>query len=176
MPASIDARPFLVFSSCVVASSLSTAETLFRPRFLTSATSVGLSSGMPGTYHDSEGSALTSPLIASMRPLTIFLHEPQPVPARVALPTAGTVVLPARMAATMVPLQTPLQSQICLSSGMSARLNSSPRTVAPVKNISSRRAGAGASVMNSRTSSSAGPRSPNMHAAATLPSRTIAFQ
>jgi hypothetical protein len=40
------------------------------------------------------------------------LHEPQPVQARVALPTAGSVHLPALIAVTMVPLHTPLQSQI----------------------------------------------------------------
>src|SRR5215468_7647598 len=107
---SIDARPLRLFSSSPVPSSRSTADTLLRPRRFTSATSVALSIGTAATYHDSLGSAFTPPATASMSPFTSFLHEPHPVPARVALPTAGTVHLPALMALTMVPLHTPLQS------------------------------------------------------------------
>ena len=94
MPLSIDARPALLFSSSPVPSSRSTAETLLSPRSLTAATSAGLSSGTAGTYQLSLGSAFTPPATASISPFTSFLHEPQPVPARVALPTAGTVHLP----------------------------------------------------------------------------------
>ena len=94
MPLSIDASPLRLFSSSPVPSSRSTADTLLRPRAFTSATSVGLSSGTAATYHDSLGSAFTPPATASISPFTSFLQLPQPVPARVALPTAGTVHLP----------------------------------------------------------------------------------
>src|SRR5829696_931182 len=111
MPLSIDARPLRLFSSSPVPSSRSTAETLLSPRSFTAATSVGLSIGTAATYHDSDGSAFTPPATASMSPLTSVLQLPHPVPARVAFPTAGTVHFPALIAAQMVPLLTPLQSQ-----------------------------------------------------------------
>src|SRR6188508_3004438 len=101
MPLSIDARLLRLFSS-------------------SAATSVGLSIGTAATYHDSLGSAFTPPATASISPFTSFLQLPQPVPARVAFPTAGTVHLPFLIAATMVPLHTPLQSQIWCESGRSA--------------------------------------------------------
>src|SRR5262245_56104887 len=109
---SSDARPILLFSSTPVPSSWNTADTLLSPRLRTSATSVGLSIGTAGTYHPSLGSAFTAPATASMSPFTSPLQLPQPVPARVALPTAGTVHLPALIAVQMAPLLTPLQSQI----------------------------------------------------------------
>src|SRR5438552_7590331 len=107
------ARPFLLFMSSPVPSSLSTADTLLRPRSRIAATRAGLSMGTAGTYHASDGSTLTAPATASIRPLTSVLHDPQPVPARVALPTALTVHDPARIAVQIVPLLTPLQSQTC---------------------------------------------------------------
>src|SRR5829696_871220 len=124
MPLSIDASPLRLFSSSAVPSSRSTADTLLSPRSLTAATSVGLSIGTAATYHDSDGSAFTPPATASMSPFTSFLHEPQPVPARVAFPTAGTVHLPFLIASTIVPLHTPLQSQIWCESGRSASVAS----------------------------------------------------
>src|SRR6478735_1092314 len=144
---SSDASPFLLFSSSPLPNSPSTADTLLRPRRRTSATSVGLSSGTAATYHDSDGSAFTSPATASISPLTSVLQLPQPVPARVALPTAGTVHLPALIAAQMVPLLTPLQSQIWCESGRSAS-DTSFFADAAVKNTSSRRSGTGASDLN----------------------------
>ncbi len=75
----------------------------------------------------------------------------------------------------MVPLQTPLQSQIWCESGRSAS-DTSFLADAGVKKSSSRRSGAGVSAWNIRMRSSAGPRSPSRHAAFNLPSRMIAFQ
>src|SRR5439155_15009950 len=100
---------------------------------------------------------------------------PQPVPARVAFPTAGTVHLPALIAAQIVPLLTPLQSQTWCESGRSAS-DTSFRADCGVKNSSIRRSGTGASVLNSSIRLSAGPRSPSRQAADSFPSRTIAFQ
>src|SRR5262245_43322396 len=114
-----DARPFLLFSSSPLPSSRSTSDTLLRPRRRTSATSDGLSIGTAETYHDSDGSAFTAPATASISSLTSFLQLPQPVPARVALPTAGTVHFPDLIAAQITPLLTPLQSQIWCESGRS---------------------------------------------------------
>src|SRR4051794_13234240 len=90
---SSEARPFLLFSSSPRPSSRRTADTLLSPPFPPSATSVGLPTGPAATSHDSDGSAFTAPATASIRPLTSVLQLPQPVPARVALPTAGTVHL-----------------------------------------------------------------------------------
>src|SRR5690349_18216351 len=115
-----EARPILLFSSSPLPNSRSTADTLLRPRLRTSDTSVGLSIGTAGTYHDSAGSAFTSPATASISPFTSVLQLPQPVPARVALPTEPTVHLPALIALQMVALLTPLQSQIWCESGRSA--------------------------------------------------------
>src|SRR5262245_32800729 len=144
---SSDARPFLLFSSWPVPSSRRTAETLLSFRLLTSATSVGLSIGTAETYHASDGSACTPPATASISPFTSFLHDPHPVPARVALPTAWTVHFPVLIAAMIVPLQTPLQSHTCFASGMSAQENSAPAVVVVgAKKSSSRRSGAGFSV------------------------------
>src|SRR5207253_11522623 len=137
---SMEARPFLLLSSSDLPSSRSTAETLLRPRLRTSATSVGLSSGTAGTYHDSDGSAFTAPATASISPFTSVLQLPHPVPARVAFPTAGTVHFPALIAAQMVPLLTPLQSQIWCESGRSAS-DTSFFADCEVKNRSIRRSG-----------------------------------
>ena len=53
--------------------------------------------------------------------ITIGLHEPQPVPARVRAITSRGVSQPSSStAATISPLQTPLQLQICASSGRSS--------------------------------------------------------
>src|SRR5262245_60268370 len=93
------ARPFLLFGSSPDPSSRSTADTLLRPRSRIAPTRAGLSMGTAGTYHASDGSALTAPATASIRPFTRVLHEPQPVPARVALPTPLTVHAPALTAA-----------------------------------------------------------------------------
>ena len=111
----------MLFSSSPVPSSRSTAETLLSPRSFTTATSVGLSSGTAGTYQLSLGSAFTPPATASISPFTSFLQLAA-AGARPASPCRprGRVHFPALIAATMVPLQTPLQSQIWCESGRSA--------------------------------------------------------
>ena len=53
--------------------------------------------------------------------LTWGLHEPQPVPARVASQTAFRLLRPDWTAATSAPFDTPLQLQIWASSGRSRR-------------------------------------------------------
>src|SRR5882762_1864077 len=82
-----EARPILLgASSRPLASAANTAETLRRPRSLISRISSGFGSGTPGTYQCTDGSSTgASPTQLSKSALTSFLHEPQPVPARVAL-------------------------------------------------------------------------------------------
>ena len=62
---------------------------------------VGLSYGMPGTYHDADGSSVTAPPAAhsTIWP-TNSLHEPQPLPALVFAITPATDVSPSCTQAT----------------------------------------------------------------------------
>src|SRR6266851_2998714 len=110
-----EARPTLLgASSRPLASASNTAETLRRPRSLISRISSGLASGTPGTYQWTDGSSTgASPAQLSRSALTSFLHEPQPVPARVASQSALSVRLPPRTEARSSPLETPLQLQTC---------------------------------------------------------------
>src|SRR6185369_9404837 len=102
------------------ASSAKTAETDRRPRARISASSVGLSSGTPGTYQFADGSSSRSPSAAhSTISFTSVLHDPQPLPARVAAMTPGTVFTPSRTQAAILPLLTPLQLQTWASSAIS---------------------------------------------------------
>src|SRR6267378_3776185 len=99
---------------------LNTEETLRSPRNLISRISSGLGSGTPGTYQCTDGSSAgASPTQLSRSALTSFLHEPQPVPARVASQSAFKERLSPRAEARIAPLETPLQLQTCASSGIS---------------------------------------------------------
>src|SRR5882762_5903501 len=104
-----EARPILLgASSRPLASAANTAETLHRPRSLISRIRSGFESGTPGTYQCTDGSSTgASPTQLSKSALTSFLHEPQPVPARVASQSGLSVRFPPRTEARIAPLETP---------------------------------------------------------------------
>jgi hypothetical protein len=106
--------------------------------------------------------------------LTWTLHEPQPVPARVASQTALSVRQPPRSAPTMAPFETPLQLQIWASSGRSAA--ESGACDSPTgKSSDARESGSGVLRSNSCCSAGAALVSPSRMAPASLPSRTISL-
>ena len=85
----------------------------------------GLRIGIDGTYQSAAGSSSSTPPAAhSTTSMTCALQEPQPLPARVAAMTPRSVRSPRATHARIAPLVTPLQLQICASSGSSATLTS----------------------------------------------------
>jgi len=70
---------------------------------------VGFENGTPGTYQCTDGSRQRRLDAAFEERLDVLLHEPQPVPARVASQSALSVRFPPRTEARISPLETPLQ-------------------------------------------------------------------
>src|SRR5512142_3081975 len=101
-----EVRPILLLASSAPpgASAANTAETEYNRCSRIAAINSGLASGTPGTYQDSAGStSISSPAAHSTICATKLLQEPQPLPARVAFITPGTVFVPSRTHFTSAP-------------------------------------------------------------------------
>src|SRR4051812_44644353 len=152
---SSEVRPILLLASSAPpgARAANTADTEYNRCSRIAAISSGLASGTPGTYQDSAGStSISSPAAHSTIWLTRLLHEPQPLPARVAFITPGTVFVPERTQDTSAPLLTPLQLQTCASSASSDTPTSAagdPRSnISPIRSAGSGRPRSNAWIRN----------------------------
>ena len=126
---------------------------------------------MAGTYHDADGSSVTSPPAAhsTIWP-TSSLHDPQPLPAFVFAITPVTDVSPPRTQETSAPLLTPLQLQTCASSASSATPTATSGV--PMSNISdTRSSGSGSPLSNACVRKDTLLTSPSSVAPTSFPSR-----